>query len=68
MLKVYGKENCSQCEELKGILQNKGIQFEYILDMRQLRIVASKAKIMSAPVVEKDGKFYSMVDFLKEVI
>ena len=30
MIKVYGKEGCSKCENLKGILNNKGVEYEYI--------------------------------------
>ena len=67
MIKIYGKENCRQCEELKSKLINSGAEFEYIEDIKKLRIVASKAKIMSAPIVEYNGKFYTMDSFLKEV-
>ena len=67
MIKIYGKENCRQCEELKSKLINDGAEFEYIEDIRELRIVASKAKIMSAPIIEYNNKFYTMDSFLKEV-
>jgi len=67
MIKVYGKENCMQCEELKGTLKSKNMKFEYVEDIRELRIVASKAKIMSAPIVEYNGKYYTMNGFLEEV-
>lgn len=67
MIKIYGKENCRQCEELKSKLINDGAEFEYIEDIKELRIVASKAKIMSAPIIEYNGKFYTMDSFLKEV-
>ena len=33
MIKVYGKENCSKCTSLKGILTDRNIEFEYIEDM-----------------------------------
>lgn len=65
MIKVYGKEGCSKCENLKGILNSKGIEYEYIQDLKTLMMVASKARIMSAPVVEKDGNFYTMEKFLE---
>jgi len=42
MIKVYGKENCSKCTSLKGILTDRNIEFEYIEDMKTLMIVASK--------------------------
>lgn len=65
MIKIYGKENCSKCESIKNILTEKGVSFEYIEDLKSLMIVASKARIMSAPVIEKDEKFYSMESFLE---
>ncbi len=65
MIKIYGKENCSQCDELKIILTDKNKKFEYIEDLKTLRILASKAKIMSAPLVEYNSNFYSMKDFLE---
>ncbi|MBC2850359.1 MULTISPECIES: glutaredoxin family protein [unclassified Cetobacterium] len=65
MIKVYGKENCSKCDNLKRILEEKGIEFEYIQDLKTLMMVASKARIMSAPVVEYNGKVYSMEAFLE---
>jgi glutaredoxin len=67
MIKIYGKENCRQCDELKAKLLNSGAEFEYIEDIKELRIVASKAKIMSAPIVEYNGKFFTMDSFLEEV-
>ena len=67
MIKVYGKENCSKCTSLKGILADRNIEFEYIEDMKTLMIVASKARIMSAPVIEYNDIIYSMEAFLKVI-
>lgn len=67
MIKVYGKTNCSKCENLKNILNDRGINFEYNDDLKTLMMVASKARIMSAPVVEKDGNYYTMEKFLEVI-
>jgi conserved domain protein len=67
MIKVYGKENCSKCTSLKGILTDRNIEFEYIEDVKTLMIVASKARIMSAPVIEYNDTVYSMEAFLKVI-
>ena len=67
MIKVYGKENCGKCVSLKVILENKNLEFEYIEDMKTLMIVASKARIMSAPVVEYNDHVYSMEAFLQVI-
>ncbi len=65
MIKVYGKADCSKCKNLKNILDEKQVDYEYIEDLKTLMMVASKARIMSAPVVEKDGKVYTMEQFLE---
>lgn len=65
MIKVYGKADCSKCQTLKNILAEKKVDYEYIEDLKTLMMVASRARIMSAPVVEKDGKTYTMEQFLE---
>lgn len=67
MIKVYGKEDCSRCVSLKNILSDKKLNFEYFEDMKTLMIIASKARIMSAPIVEFEGKIYSMEKFLEVI-
>lgn len=63
MIKVYSKENCSNCNELKNILTNKGIEFEEVKNEKELMIVGSKARILSAPILEINEKYYSFIDF-----
>ena len=67
MIKVYGKENCSKCLSLKGSLTDKNIELEYIEDLKTLMMVASKARIMSAPVVEYNDNVYTMEKFLEVI-
>ncbi|MDO4690876.1 MAG: glutaredoxin domain-containing protein [Fusobacterium sp.] len=67
MIKVYGKENCGKCNSLKSILMEKNVDFEYIEDLKTLMIVASKAKIMSAPVIEYNNNVYTMEAFLEVI-
>lgn len=67
MIKVYGKENCSKCMSLKGILNDRNIEFEYIEDIKALMIIASKARIMTAPVIEYNDNVYTMEAFLKVI-
>ena len=51
MIRIYSKENCSNCNELKWILTNKEIEFEEVQDEKELMIVGSKSRIMSAPEI-----------------
>lgn len=67
MIKVYGKENCGKCNSLKNILVEKNVDFEYIEDLKTLMIVASKARIMSAPVIEYNDHVYTMEAFLEVI-
>lgn len=67
MIKVYAKENCGKCVSLKNILKGKNLDFEYIEDLKSLMIVASKARIMSAPVIEYNQNVYTMEDFLEVI-
>ena len=63
MIKVYSKENCSNCNELKWMLTNKNIEFEEIQNEKELMIVGSKSRIMSAPILEINERYYSFQDF-----
>ena len=63
MIKIFGKDNCVKCEEIKVILENKNITFEYYNDLKTLMVIGSKARIMSAPIIEYNEKYYSMEDF-----
>lgn len=63
MIKIYSRENCSNCNELKMILANKNIEFKEIQNEKELMIVGSKSRIMSAPILEINEKYYSFQDF-----
>ena len=45
MIKVFGKEGCSKCDSLKKTLDNRGIEYEYIQDLKTLMTVASKNRM-----------------------
>jgi hypothetical protein len=52
-------------------MKGKMISLSFLLpihnqeDLKTLMMVASKARIMSAPVVEKEDKIYTMEQFLE---
>ena len=64
-LKVYGKQNCGNCISLKNILDNNKIEYEYSDDQKELMKIGSATRIMSAPIVEYDGKYYTMQEIIK---
>lgn len=63
MLKFYAKQNCPNCLQLKNILMKYNILFDYIVDEKELMKVGSKSRIMSAPILEINDKYYSYQDF-----
>ena len=64
-LKVYGKQNCGNCISLKNILDNNKIEYEYSDDQKELMKIGSATRIMSAPIVEYNGKYYTMQEIVK---
>lgn len=64
-LKIYGKQNCGNCISLKNILDNNKIEYEYSDDQKELMKIGSATRIMSAPIVEYDGKYYTMQEIIK---
>lgn len=63
MLKLYTKQNCPNCLQLKNVLTNYNIPFEVVEDEKELMKVGSKSRIMSAPILEINERFYSYQDF-----
>lgn len=64
-LKIYGKQNCGNCISLKNILDNNKIEYEYSDDQKELMKIGSATRIMSAPIIEYDGKYYTMQEIIK---
>lgn len=63
MLKIYTKNNCPNCLRLKNVLTNYNISFEVIDDEKELMRIGSKSRIMSAPILEINEKYYGYQDF-----
>lgn len=63
MLRIYTKKDCPNCLQLKNVLINNNIGFELVEDEKELMKVGSKSRIMSAPILELNEKYYSYQDF-----
>lgn len=63
MLKIYTKKDCPNCLQLKNVLNNHNILFDIVEDEKELMKVGSKSRIMSAPILELNEKYYSYQDF-----
>ena len=64
-LKVYGKQDCGNCISLKSLLDNNKINYEYSDDQKELMKIGSATRIMSAPIIEYNGKYYTMQEIIK---
>jgi glutaredoxin len=51
MIKYYST-GCPQCNQIKAMMDNKGIEYEYIKDIDTVMKMAEKYNIMSAPFAE----------------
>ena len=52
---LYSTETCPKCKVLKTKLDNKNIQYEVNMDVKEMRAL----KIFSVPVLSIDGKLYN---------
>jgi glutaredoxin len=64
---VYGSVGCGRCFTVKRILENRGVEFSYImlsdLTKDQLNDLLSRAEaqgVSSAPIIEKDGQIVKL--------
>lgn len=70
MVKLYST-NCSKCKVVELKLKQKNIDFELITDTDKVVEIGRKNNIMSAPILEADGKyldFTSAVKYINEII
>ena len=66
-IKIYGMHGCGKCEMVKKVLNNKGIDYEYIDDMKTTLDKAIQHKIRVAPVCVVDTKAMNSEEFLSLV-
>lgn len=69
MLRIIGSPNCGQCEVVKKILADKGIDFTYSLvdeikDGQELIDKAIQQGFANFPIILKGGKFMSVSDIV----
>lgn len=71
MYLLIGKENCSRCEMVKNILDNKNVEYTYKMindfseeDKTKYMTLARKEGQMAMPIIIKDE---TVIDF-KEII
>lgn len=62
---IYGKEDCSKCKALIEKLKELNKPFAYNDDISTLRRIGSQTRIMSAPIINDNGKWYSYEKYLE---
>lgn len=67
VITVYGKDNCSKCQSLIERLKELNKPFAYNNDISILRRIGSQTRIMSAPIINDNGKWYSYENYIKEL-
>ena len=66
MIKYYST-GCPQCNQIKAVMDNKSIEYEYINDFNTVMDVAEKYNIMSAPFAEVDGQIMTSQELMKHI-
>jgi len=57
---LYTKPNCSACAVVKGLLDNKGIEYEIEDNEEVYMPIARKHFCFQMPFAEIDGKIYEL--------
>lgn len=67
MIVVIGTENCSRCNMVKNILNNKNIEYRYtliddysVLDQSKYLEMAQSKGLMSYPMIFKDEEMITL--------
>ena len=63
-IKIYGMHGCGKCEMVKKVLNNKGVDYEYVDDAQRTLDIAIENSIRVAPVCVVDAKTMNSEDFL----
>ena len=67
ILKVYTKQNCSQCVQTKNYLKAKNVEFiEIEVKDEDIEDLAERSKAFSFPVIEDESKFITMKDVFEK--
>ena len=64
---VYSMENCRNCEMIKGKLSECNVSFTEVKDREELLRVSEITGLMTAPIVEINGDFFTGVEAIKHL-
>lgn len=68
MITVYGKQNCPSCSKAKALLEQMGVQYEYVdvFDSPDAMELLVESGLKTVPQVYQDGKLIGGFEALNE--
>ena len=71
MIKIYGKQGCSSCDQAKALCESNGISYEYLSlgkDYQLSEFMSIKEGHRSFPLITKDGEYIGTLQDLKQYL
>lgn len=71
MIKIYGKQSCSSCNQAKALCESNGISYEYLSlgkDYQLSAFISIKDGHRSFPLITKDDEYIGTLQDLKEYL
>ena len=68
MIKIYGKQGCSSCEQAKALCESSGLSYEYLSlgkDYQLSEFMSIKEGHRSFPLITKDDEYIGGIVELK---
>lgn len=70
MIEIFGKEDCTYCDQVKTALDNMGVEYEYVdIDKNELALLYIRNKgLRSVPQLFHNDKHYGGSEGLVDLI
>ena len=71
MIKIYGKQSCSSCNQAKALCESSGVSYEYLSlgkDYQLSEFMSIKEGHRSFPLITKDGEYIGTLQDLKNYL
>ena len=71
MIKIYGKQSCSSCNQAKALCESNGVSYEYLSlgkDYQLSEFMSIKEGHRSFPLITKDYEYIGTLQDLKEYL
>ena len=71
MIKIYGKQGCSSCNQSIALCESNGVSYEYLSlgkDYQLSEFMSIKEGHRSFPLITKDDEYIGTIQDLKEYL